>query len=102
MKKLIITAALLASFALSAEETKKTSLSANCSVIETLSREIMTSRQVGVPLSKMLEITGTDALSKQITINAYSMTAYRSKEYQERAINNFANTYLLECIKREK
>lgn len=99
MKKLLITTALLASFALSAEEP---TVNANCSSLEALSREIMTSRQVGVPLSKMLEITGTDALSKQITINAYSMTAYRSKEYQERAINNFANTYLLECIKLEK
>lgn len=99
MKKLLITTVLLASFALSAEEATS---NANCSSLEALSREIMTSRQVGVPLSKMLEITGTDALSKQIVISAYSISAYRSKEYQERAVNNFANTYLLECIKLEK
>lgn len=96
MKKLLITTVLLASFTLSAEEP---TVNANCSTIETLSREIMTSRQVGVPLSKMLEITPHGTLGRKLTIIAYSSPVYSTVQYQQRAINNFANEALLECVK---
>lgn len=99
MQKLLITAVLLASFTISAEES---TVNAGCSAIETLSREIMTNRQFGVPLSKMLEIMPSGTLGRKLTIIAYSSPVYSTVQYQQRAINNFANEALLECVKLEK
>jgi len=103
MKKLIIALSLMASFTTFAEEvepvTDESQLSANCELLETLSREIMTNRQFGIPLRSMLEIMEQGTLGRKITLLAYSMPVYGTEKYQQKAINDFANGYLLECVK---
>jgi len=103
MKKLIIALTITASFTTFAEEaepiTDESQLSANCDVLERLSRSIMINRQSGIPLRSMLEILKQGTLGRKITLLAYSMPAHRSEEFQQRAINDFANGYLLECVK---
>jgi len=92
----------MASFTTFAEEvepiTDESQMSANCELLERLSRSIMI-RQSGIPLRSMLEIVKEGTLERKITLLAYSMPVYGTEKYQQKAIDDFANGYLLECVK---
>lgn len=65
----------------------------------------MTARQAGIPLSKLLSVIGEDDMSaeteaemKGFAVEAYKENAWRTEELQERAITEFSNKVMLDCL----
>lgn len=78
-----------------------------CSSIANLANMVMTNRQAGVPLTKMIELTEAGAKKevqkfiKRIIIRAYDHPRYYGATWQHRVIIDFENEIYLECIKQE-
>ena len=78
-----------------------------CRSVMELSRQMMTNRQVGVPVTDMMDVfvndPNTDAKHKnlmmEIVMRAYDAPKYSTAEYQEEAADEFANGYYLDCMK---
>ena len=96
MKYLIVAALLTLSTSAIAEEAKMVT----CEEIERLSRAIMDARQAGVALVKVTEVMKGSAL-KPIVIDAYTRPLWSVDENKERAVNEFANSIYLICLKGE-
>lgn len=77
-----------------------------CDTVAKVSTTIMKNRQLGVPLSEMMEIANKPTLKeisgtiKQLTIAAYEQPRYSTPINQERAITDFADKQMLNCLKR--
>tara|TARA_R110000772_G_scaffold123063_5_gene229273 strand:- start:2609 stop:2905 length:297 start_codon:yes stop_codon:yes gene_type:complete len=96
MKYLILATLLTLSTSAIAEEVKKTT----CEEIEGLSRAIMDARQAGVSLVDVANIMKGSVL-KPIVIDAYSVPLWSVDANKERAVNEFANSIYLICLKDE-
>jgi len=77
-----------------------------CESFESLAGTIMSNRQMGVELSKMMKVTATlsstpdvEAFVKKLVIEAYQKPAFESEEYQSKAINEFKTEVAVECYK---
>lgn len=75
-----------------------------CSSYSDLSEKIMTNRQSGVAMSKMMSTVDgqKDAMSKvieEIIIEAYEKPRYSTERMQKRTIEDFRNSIYLTCAK---
>jgi hypothetical protein len=78
-----------------------------CRSVMELSRQMMKNRQVGVPVTDMMDVfvndPSTDAKHKnlmmEIVMRAYDAPRYSTAEYQDKAADEFANSYYLDCMK---
>lgn len=72
-----------------------------CDSIGSLSRSVMEARQTGVALSSMLAIADkhplTRDLVRRIIMDAYSRPRFNTKEFQERATDDFSTSWELSC-----
>lgn len=77
-----------------------------CPRVESMSRAIMESRQVGVPLVKLLELQKrvgpATEWARPIMMMAYHKPRYRTEEFQQREIDDFAEEMFLMCMNLEK
>ncbi len=102
MKNTIASSVLvLAALAPSAQAEDKVAL---CKSYAVLGQAIMTARQSNMPMSKVLEFEPSDTQlhRKFVTLaamNAYEVPAYRSPEFQQRAIGIFRDEVMLSCMK---
>lgn len=76
-----------------------------CSSVSSLSEKIMSNRQQGVAMSKMLEVgQGADPtlydLAKSIVMAAYEKPRFHTKENIQRSIEDFRDEFFLACVKR--
>lgn len=103
MKKLLITAALVASTTANAYYVEHLP----CSSIALHAEHIMRARQTGVPLSKMLEIArkgdnvSLNASSEEMMLDAYGFSVYTYESVKQKAISGFREFAERRCLKLE-
>ena len=74
-----------------------------CQGLEDAARPVMSARQAGVPLSKVLEVSESDKnsdvrkLTRLIALEAYGKPRFETEEYQARATADFADEIRLIC-----
>lgn len=77
----------------------------NCKTISTFAYMVMGARQNGTSLSDSLDIANSipekneRSIAKKITLDAYEQHKYESDEYKENARVDFADKYMLGCMK---
>ena len=103
IKSVIIASMLLSSSVFALDRTPTSDEIAMCNNLTEFSEKIMTARQYGMPLSKMLLLIKGDSINERI-IKAYMIKAYEvpyqeSEAMKKVAINKFANEYEMSCIK---
>jgi len=77
---------------------------ATCLILGQLAKGVMTGRQSGVPISRMLAMldggdSDIDNLAKTMMIEAYEEPRWKGSEYQSRAITEFENSVMVKCYK---
>jgi 3-hydroxyisobutyrate dehydrogenase-like beta-hydroxyacid dehydrogenase len=95
MKHLILAAMLLAP-AVNASEPTKQDL---CKSFATYAETVMTARQNGATLVKMLDIAADSEIAQAIIIDAYQSPSYSTDKYKTNAAVEFSNKVLLTCLK---
>lgn len=73
-----------------------------CSKISDAASQIMTARQEGVSMSKMMEAPSEGALGdllREITVAAYEKSRYSTGPMKQKAVEDFHNDVYLDCIK---
>jgi hypothetical protein len=94
MKKLLMTLALGAVLAGPA---------AACEGFGQLAEELMIARQMGVPMSRVMEVAEAGwgdedvDLLRQMVVMAYEVPRYATDEYQRRAVADYRNEVELAC-----
>ena len=74
-----------------------------CDVVYDTSKTIMEVRQLGRPMGELIKKAKGNAaedMLRSIIITAYDSPKYELKQLKEKSINDFSNTWYLECIKR--
>jgi len=100
MKKLtILLFSILISFNSYAEETEKEDVMETCSLYEELAGSIMTHRQSGTSISKIMKIVGNDELLQKMIVMAYEESRWGVEDNQKKSIENFKNKWFLMCFK---
>lgn len=89
MKQLILAAA--------AAMTVTTANAQDCKMIGDLAEKTMEARQVGVPMSKMMEIAKDDRLLKSIILDAYKKPRFSTEEFQRSATVDFRADWEVAC-----
>ncbi len=97
MKVLTLIAALTLSTSIQAEESKSGDM---CESVEGLARTIMTQRQKGASLLKMMKLSEI-AVSRLLIKKAFEESRYNTKSIQDRIINEFANNWYAACLSNE-
>lgn len=69
----------------------------NCKQLGVLAARIMEARQVGVPLSDMMEIVKGNDLLQALTIAAYQSSRFNTDAYRQEAITDFRNKVEVAC-----
>ena len=69
-----------------------------CTLLKDLAESIMTNRQIGVDVTKMLGISENE-LIKSIVLHDYSRPGYSTLEYQKKSVKEFGLDVFMECIK---
>ena len=99
MKKLILaTVIAAASFTASAESSKFEM----CKTISSLAEQIMTSRQAGLDMAEMYELSKDSKLGQSMVMMAFDKPLYSTEDYKRTEISKFKNLWFKECIKRDK
>ena len=70
-----------------------------CSALETESVAIMSARQSGVPISKVLALVDNEGIHKHIVIDAYDQYAMQTPENAANQRAEFGVKWALFCIK---
>lgn len=78
----------------------------DCPRLYDVAENMMRSRQVGVPLPKILELLNKQpsrwqSLFKLMALDAYGRPKYYSQEVQRDATRDFANEWATECYTRQ-
>lgn len=99
MKALMIAAALIVSLPAHAELTQ-------CEMQSKLAHKIMEARQLGVDLADMMRVSDNAsanmrAITRPLTLAAYSKSRYNTPENQRKAAQDFANDVMFACLTRE-
>jgi len=89
MKKLILALTMMISVGANA--------AIDCNQVSAFAEEVMTARQSGVPMSRVIEILNDNSLNS-IAIDAYKKPRYQTDEYKQRAITEFGNKAVIECL----
>jgi hypothetical protein len=69
-----------------------------CTLMGLRGEMVMDSRQSGVPLSRMLEVAGTDEVLKVVIRNAFEVPRYHSDEMQQRAVADYRELWERVCF----
>ena len=69
-----------------------------CATYHELATMVMSARQKGVSLVKMMGIAG-DEMTKSLVMSAYDKPQYSGEEYRTKAVEEFANERALMCYK---
>ena len=85
MKKILL--ALTLTLTLPTFASAEVPLSEFCPKIAQLSRSVMTARQAGVPMRKVMET------------EAYGQSVYNTPEIKERVIQDFEDQWYMKCVK---
>lgn len=70
-----------------------------CETVYSESIAIMTLRQDNYSLVKLLEAYPDSKPARALIISAYEQPVFNTEQFQQRAINKFANKAMLACIK---
>lgn len=71
-----------------------------CVAIHDLAKSVMAAYQGGVPITKALGVAEDDKLTRAMVFEAYDSTRYTPLEFQQRAIERFANEWAVACYKQ--
>lgn len=66
-----------------------------CTDIHTLACKVMEARQIGIPITRMLEIVEPEF--RFIVIEAFKVPKFSTKEFQQAAIDKFGEEAFLGC-----
>jgi len=100
--KILAAIAMMFPVAAQAQQPTQAQIDEYCGLLAEGAEGIMRSRQIGMPLSKALEIAAIPpALPayRMMTLVAYELPVYHSDEAQERAAARFRDRMHLECLK---
>jgi isopentenyl diphosphate isomerase/L-lactate dehydrogenase-like FMN-dependent dehydrogenase len=97
MKTLIATLALLMALSAPAQAEQ-----ASCEQIAELAKSIITARQQGVSVVKMMGLSGDRDLVEMIVVDAYDSHRYITNEAKARKASNFRDKWFLACYKERK
>lgn len=98
MKKLIALTALLTSCAPVIAATPDPL----CTQISEVAALTMKNRQNGVTLAKALPMAGDSKLPQRMVIDAYQQGAYSSPDNMIRQQQDYANEWMLDCLRNRK
>lgn len=70
-----------------------------CTLVSELAETIMTARQNGVAMARMLEIADGNTLTEGLVMEAYDHPSYSTESVQQRTIRNFADRQMNACMK---
>jgi len=79
-----------------------TNAQGSCDDIYKLAESMMKARQKGAELPKILDVierNGSSDAVKKLAIMAYKEPRWNNENLQKRAISEFANKFMLECLK---
>lgn len=97
MRKILV-AVLFASFALPAKASEV------CEARAELAKQIMLSRQAGVPITDLLEsmrkVGTVDKATETLALSAYEAPRYQTKEHQQREVTEFQNAAYVACARK--
>lgn len=90
MKHAIAAIALALTLATSAQADK-------CQDAGDLAESVMTARQNGTPISRLMEIANGQEVIVKMVLMAYGKPRYSTDEFQSRAIEDFRNLWEIGC-----
>ena len=96
MKKILL--ALTLTLTLPTFAAAEVPMSEFCPKIAQLSRSVMTARQAGVPMRKVMEIAENPVTVSMVT-EAYGQSVYNTPEIKERVIQDFEDQGYMKCVK---
>ena len=97
MKTLIATLALMMALSVPAQAEP-----ASCEQIADLAKSIMTARQKGVSMSKVMELADGSALFESMIVNAYEVHRFKAPVWQEAEVAEFRDKWYMACYKEFK
>lgn len=78
--------------------------SADCDAWANLAKEIMTSRQAGVPITDVVALfkrmDGYTADKQRLIFQAYEAPRFQTEEHKQREITEFQNSAYLACARK--
>lgn len=99
MKKLILCAALALPFAAVAEDT--------CSMVASMARTVMSARQNGVEMEKMMAVARKSdgpvgKITEALVVDAFAVPRWQTPANKQRAIEDFGNDNAAMCYRAQK
>lgn len=70
-----------------------------CVVASDLAKVIMEHRQLGTPISKVVDLAGGNSYVIGLVLIAYDTPRFSTSEYQQEAVTDFSNMVGLVCYK---
>jgi hypothetical protein len=70
-----------------------------CSELAEFSQTVMEARQRGIDMQRLIQLSQGNELAIRIIIEAYDVPRYRTSEYQQNAVTEFANKIQVTCYK---
>ena len=95
-RAILLSVALLTAGVVQAED----EIGHKCEVIHRSAAAIMTAYQRGVPIVEALGVAEDDKLMRDMVLEAYDSTRYTPQDFQQRAIERFANEWAVACYKQ--
>jgi len=102
MKKLIIAASATMTLAFvvpASADAEEVDVDEYCGVIHGLATTVMTKRQKGIAVTKLMAIAEGKPMVGNIIMAAYRQHRFMATTYQQGAIDDFANDTYLECMR---
>ena len=97
MKNLLI--GLVLSVAVSAPVFADEAPSVNCTELSGVARAVMSARQTGVPMHKVMAVAGDNVIYKRFVMESFEEHQYSSKSVRDQVINEYGNKWHLICLK---
>lgn len=103
-KSILLLAATLAFSQVSFAQEEATPAPTYCDQIERAATGVMQARQQGTTLRDLITLIGSsgntavDEIYRGMIIAAYKVPRYSGKDYQQRAVTEFANEFYMMCI----
>jgi len=78
------------------------SVSKLCEAWGKVAAKIMESRQAGMPMSTLMEISKEDKTQQALIVKAYEHPHLQTKEYIQKSIGDFRDEVYLDCFKKSE
>lgn len=69
-----------------------------CEWVGDLARDVMTLRQSGTPMHKMMEVFGDNEFIKIVVTNSFKVHQYGTKPARDMVINEYGNAFHMNCL----